>query len=325
MAGVLFDLWGQGGWPSVEVAGEQYHKGEIARLLPRQIPEGGVEIEVECQLVPEPRNRHDRNAIRVESGGQLLGYLSREDAARYVAVLSGLVAQGFQPKVAGRIWAQRGWSGPEPYVQVRVDLAEPHMLVPLNLPPSGRHVLLPHGSAVQVGGEEQHLDALGAWTRPEGEAWVHASLHALQEQTARTSRTVVEVRIDGARVGQLTPKMSGEWLPVIDLLAGTDTTCLVRAIVKGNALKADVTLHAARAGELSADFMASLQAAASLPRAAGPSSAHSGAQEPPRQLQEPGYRSAPPPQAPAAWYADPVREAALRWWDGNSWTEHVHS
>jgi hypothetical protein len=26
----------------------------------------------------------------------------------------------------------------------------------------------------------------------------------------------------------------------------------------------------------------------------------------------------------AAWYADPYEVAALRWWDGGAWTEHVH-
>jgi collagen type III alpha len=100
----MFDLWGQRGWPAVDVVGEQYHKNDIARLLPRQIPEGGAEIELTCQLVPEPQNRHDRNAIRVESEGRLLGYLSRDDAVRYVQVLSRLVSQGLQPQVAGRIW-----------------------------------------------------------------------------------------------------------------------------------------------------------------------------------------------------------------------------
>jgi len=30
-----------------------------------------------------------------------------------------------------------------------------------------------------------------------------------------------------------------------------------------------------------------------------------------------------PPQAPAAWYPDPYRQARLRWWDGWRWTEHT--
>ena len=26
---------------------------------------------------------------------------------------------------------------------------------------------------------------------------------------------------------------------------------------------------------------------------------------------------------PAGWYADPSGQHALRWWDGNAWTDHV--
>ena len=31
----------------------------------------------------------------------------------------------------------------------------------------------------------------------------------------------------------------------------------------------------------------------------------------------------PSAQPPAAWYADPYRQARLRWWDGTRWTEHT--
>jgi hypothetical protein len=27
---------------------------------------------------------------------------------------------------------------------------------------------------------------------------------------------------------------------------------------------------------------------------------------------------------PPGWYADPHGLAALRWWDGHGWTDHVH-
>jgi hypothetical protein len=118
------------------------------------------------------------------------------------------------PQVSARVWGAQ-WSdydgdGRRPTFQgsVRLDLAEPHMLVPANLPPAGDCRMLPTGSAIQVTGEEKYLDALAPFLRPEGECWVYASLHEVVEQLARSTRTVVEVRIDGACVGQLTRKMS---------------------------------------------------------------------------------------------------------------------
>jgi hypothetical protein len=70
------------------------------------------------------------------------------------------------------------------------------------------------------------------------------------EQLARSSRTVVEVRIDDARVGRLTPKMSGELLAAIRHINTNGLTTGARAIVKGNRIKAEVVLHVARAHEL---------------------------------------------------------------------------
>ncbi len=33
----------------------------------------------------------------------------------------------------------------------------------------------------------------------------------------------------------------------------------------------------------------------------------------------------PDSDPPAAWYPDPKSQAQLRWWDGEKWTENVHS
>jgi DNA polymerase-3 subunit epsilon len=38
-----------------------------------------------------------------------------------------------------------------------------------------------------------------------------------------------------------------------------------------------------------------------------------------------GTASVAPASAAAAWYADPYGVAQLRWWDGSTWTSHVHN
>jgi hypothetical protein len=110
--------------------------------------------------------------------------------------------------------------------------------------------MLPVGAAIQVTGEEKHLDDLAPYLRPEGECWVHVTLHEVIEQLARSTREVVEVRIDGARIGQLTPKMSGELLPAIRHVAEQGDAAGARAIVKGNRIKTEAVLYVARAHEL---------------------------------------------------------------------------
>jgi hypothetical protein len=254
---IAFDLWGQRGWARVEVAGESHHAKDIRAVFGSDFKPNGSEITVETQLRPEPGNRFDRNAVAVWSGPYHLGYLPREEAARYVAVLSGLVANNWTPQCKARVWAAE-WSHEDDERpgqvefrgRVTLDLAEPHMLVPANLPPSGEHRTLPLGGAIQVTGEENHLDALQPLLRPEGECWAYVTLHEILEETARTSKTVVEVRVDDERVGQLTPKMSGELLPAVRHLAETGASTSARAIVKGNRIKAEVVLYVARAHEL---------------------------------------------------------------------------
>jgi collagen type III alpha len=251
---IPFDLWGQRGWAGVEVAGEAHYAKQLRSLFGGEFQQHGTEIEVTVQLVPEPANRHDRNAVGVWAGPLQLGYLPRDDAARYAGVLSGLVARGWVPQVAARVWGSE-WSDGDAgrtsfTASVRLRLAEPHLLVPANMPPGGSHRMLPFGAAIQVTGEERHLDALAPFLRPEGECWVHVTLHEIVEQPARSTREVVEVRVDGARVGQLTPKMSGELLPALRHLAEQGDAAGARAIVKGNRIKTEVVLYVARAHEL---------------------------------------------------------------------------
>jgi hypothetical protein len=187
---IPFELWGQRGWAHAEVVAESHYAKQIRSLFGKDFKAQGSEIEATVQLIPEPGNKHDRNAIGVWAGKQQLGYLPREEAARYAPVLTALSGQGWLPQVSARIWGAE-WSEYDNRRasftgSVRLDLGEPHMLVPANMPPSGDHRTLPTGGAIQVTGEEKHLDALASMLRPEGECWAYVTLHELAP--ARWSR-----------------------------------------------------------------------------------------------------------------------------------------
>lgn len=90
-----------------EVVGESYHRDEIASLgelsrvyyVPRDrlfgsFVEGDVLYKYQfermaAELVPEPDNPHDADAIRVEVAGVTMGYIPRKDTERVRALLDG--------------------------------------------------------------------------------------------------------------------------------------------------------------------------------------------------------------------------------------------
>jgi hypothetical protein len=261
-----FELWGQRTWFQQEVAGESHYADQIARLFASPPADEWQEVRLTAELIPEPDNKYDPNAVQVQIDGRLVGHLPKEDAARYADVLAALVAQGWVPRVGasvrggfltdaeydrrGRLVETRRFAG-----SVSLDLAEPHLVVPVNLPPDATHALLPVGAAIQVTGEEAYLSTLAPLVGEARECWIYTTLHEVTEQLARSVRTLVEVRVDGAPAGRLTPKMTGELLPAIRHLADEGVVTAGRALLKGNRIKADVVLYAARAGELSADWL----------------------------------------------------------------------
>jgi hypothetical protein len=70
-------------WRNVSVVGESYYQPALWEAA--GVANTGSQVAVECiaELVPEPENPHDPNAIKVEVKGQCVGYLSRGVARRY--------------------------------------------------------------------------------------------------------------------------------------------------------------------------------------------------------------------------------------------------
>ena len=78
---IPFDLWGRRGYPHAEVAGESHYSPAIRRIFGKDFKPDGCETDVTAALIPDSTNRHDRNAVGVLIGGELVGYLPRVDAA----------------------------------------------------------------------------------------------------------------------------------------------------------------------------------------------------------------------------------------------------
>ncbi len=103
-----------GGEVPLDVVGESYRQDTLWRLVGGRRPEP-VRQEVVAVLLPED-NEHDANAVSVLIDDQLVGYLSRGDAARYrpgvetlierigaVALRGVILGSGQQPDGLGRL------------------------------------------------------------------------------------------------------------------------------------------------------------------------------------------------------------------------------
>lgn len=85
----------------VTVVGQVYHEGSFEKfkkknpLFKKDYPKDGSYIykyvykEAKPELIPEPNNPHDKNAIQVAYGGWLIGYVASEQTAEVKRILDG--------------------------------------------------------------------------------------------------------------------------------------------------------------------------------------------------------------------------------------------
>ena len=88
----------------LRVAGAAHYQDALAAAAGPKRP-GGVELRMRFALEAEPDNPHDPAAIavRLEPGGERIGYLPREEAARYGRLMDAVAARGRRPVTEGVI------------------------------------------------------------------------------------------------------------------------------------------------------------------------------------------------------------------------------
>lgn len=102
--GMMLPLQDVSGADRLRVAGTSHHQEPLAAAAgPKRA--GGVELRTRFALVAEPDNPHDPAAIavRLEDGGAHVGYLPREEAARYGRLMEAVAARGRRPVSGGVI------------------------------------------------------------------------------------------------------------------------------------------------------------------------------------------------------------------------------
>lgn len=242
-----------------EVAGEYFRMANIADLfagLPTDSP-GGYELQEPAQLVADPSNPHDPNAVAVYVRDLHVGYLERQDAVSYHQPIAEVARRGYTVQVDSRQWA-RGRPG-DLGARVTLQLPPPNGFLPANDFPPGAFVI-PRGSTMQVTQEDQHMDVLRPLLQRHGhEVPLAATLHRVAVERARSTITLVQVQVDGQPVGVLSPVQSSNLEALIGHIAERGRTPVVRAVLKGNAIKAEVTLYVSKAQNLDPAALASLE------------------------------------------------------------------
>lgn len=310
----IVEAWTTGRTPQFNVVGESRYYPQLRKVAGRLGGGPNGEAITTAVLRPEPENTYDHNAVQVTIDDLVVGYLPADEAVNYSPLLLHLAGQGDLISVPARVW----WDAEGEFMaSVRLDLAPPGLLLPVNAPPAGNVMQLPPGNAIQVVGEDAHLDVLAPIVAGNGPAAALVTLHEISEQKTRTVKQIVEVRIDGRRVGQLTPAMGEHLLAVIRLATTAGVTLYCRAGIRGNQIKAEVAIYPTKAADLPSAWIAELEAR-SLAR-----------QDTADQLATAAsatvddVRSASTALPPANWYPNPSGPG-LRWWDGARWTDHTH-
>ncbi|HEX8769038.1 MAG TPA: HIRAN domain-containing protein [Jatrophihabitans sp.] len=253
----------------MELKGTEHRQDAILSLLPRRGLRDGVDLETTGQLIPEPTNPYDANAIGCWVQGRLIGYLPREEAARYTAPLAQFVRSGLVPTTNVRLWVRefeeydydggREAKKKRYYTSARVGLAEPDLLGPVNLAPPKPRAELPDGGAVKVTGTQENLQHLLAVLADRSAAWAYGVLEPMTLSGARSSKTVVQVSINGRPAGTLSPQMSTYYLPIVQPLTAAGCHAVVRVLLKGSPVSVAATVYAARAHEIPREWFHNLQ------------------------------------------------------------------
>jgi hypothetical protein len=226
--------------PTIAPGGEQHVVGEsnyqpaLEQAAGGRTPDGCAISLVTAELVRDPHNRYDRNAVRVDIAGQLVGYLPRTDAPMYHQLITTLWERG----LAASCWAQLtgGWDrGPYDRGSIGIVLNIDPRLQPcgleVNLP-------LPAHQRVSVTGEEHHQAALRALLGRRREANAIGTLRLVDAHPLRpgVAGPLVEVEVGGAPMW-LTAKMSQRYIPMVQAAAQAGITPSCEVVIAPGAGK----------------------------------------------------------------------------------------
>lgn len=186
-------------------------------------------VSITAELRPEPDNRFDANAVRVEISRHRIGYLPAEVAQDYQPHLLNLAKKGQVGTCESRLMI-----GPTGGISVYLHLGPPDAVAFAVDAPENSIPLSPE-SMTTVTGEEDHKNVLRqlAPASTGAQRWETAALGFCTIAKGKfAGQQAIEVRLGGERVGQLTRAMTQRYQQLVRDALDAGKTPICRAILR---------------------------------------------------------------------------------------------
>lgn len=213
---VVGSTWMQA--PTLAAGGEQQIVGEARRQDVLEALAGGRDDRgclvrhVTAELVLEPENQYDSDAVRVDVGGRAVGYIPRDEAPDFHPVIAALWAAG--APATCRATLTGGWARPDDRGNIGLCLDIDNELRRAD----GTVPLIPFGPRVVVTCEEHYQDFLAVLLKANTRLTVPLARlveHRANPHTPKQAGPAVAVAIGDGVAGYLTPAMAKRYIPLI--------------------------------------------------------------------------------------------------------------
>jgi hypothetical protein len=236
--GTYILLESSGSYP-VGLAGESNYFEAISMAANRQ---SGEHLAI-AEIVREPDNKFDTNAVRVEINGRTVGYIPREEAPSFHTLLSYAASINKRVFASCRVWVS---DEDDAYGSVSLDIDDPNSaLPPINaaeVPVSA--VIWPIGSTLQVSEESKNIENVKIVFEKMREALGRQILLELVIDRTKPEKPEVHVLFNGSKVGELSSASGRKFLPAIEKVTAIGKRLFVRGEAIGNSLAAEIKIFA---------------------------------------------------------------------------------
>lgn len=224
---------------AVSIAGESHYFEAISRAVHRRT---GTHVML-AEIIREPENKFDPNAVRVAIGDRTVGYIPREDAPSFHAVLSYAKSINKRVFASCQVWVSADENS---FGSVSLDIDDPNSLIPpinaTDVPTSA--VIWPIGNTLQVSEEAKNIENVKIIFEKLRDSIGTTIFLELFTDLTKPDKPEVHVLFNGLKVGELSPASGKKFLPAVQKASLAGRKLFVKAEATGNSLAAVIKIFA---------------------------------------------------------------------------------